>query len=323
MKASKIRARFVYPCECSAVPECAPGVPLVRDGCGCCWQCARQAGDLCNATHSCDASRNLTCVYNNGKDLSGICRVRSLPTFQNGTYACVSLCPNESLQPSSQCHNPHLVAVAGQCCREWMCDAPGTLDDVRHVCTPCVWGKGPAAPPTFPVPLLSVRRLMAKPHTFPSRNLQVVTAPSRTKLLMGGIRTGKKDTPRVNVPRAMVQCSVMTWAWTLCSDGTDPQCQLVNPTRPVSVCVPAKNHPAAAAAAAERQETPHQAQPSVQSYVAGRSSRGGDGCGWDGASASGRYKTQAVRHVQADAAPCHINNISITFCVRSCKTLTC
>lgn len=45
---------------------------------------------------------------------------------QNATYACVSLCPGESLPPSAQCHHPHLVAVPGQCCREWMCDTvPG------------------------------------------------------------------------------------------------------------------------------------------------------------------------------------------------------
>ncbi|ROT69570.1 putative protein CYR61, partial [Penaeus vannamei] len=44
----------------------------------------------------------------------------------NATYACVSLCPGESLPPSAQCHHPHLVAVPGQCCREWMCDTvPG------------------------------------------------------------------------------------------------------------------------------------------------------------------------------------------------------
>lgn len=145
-----IRARCVYPCECSVVPECAVGVPLVRDGCGCCWQCARQMGEICNSTHTCDTSRNLTCVYTNAKDLSGVCRemtatattmvgchvinrtfengenfspdCRTQCSCQNGTYACVSLCPNESLQPSSQCHNPHLVTVPGQCCREWMCD---------------------------------------------------------------------------------------------------------------------------------------------------------------------------------------------------------
>ena len=73
----QIRARCVYPCECGAVPECAVGVPLVRDGCGCCWQCARQLGEICNGTHTCDASRNLTCFYTNGKDLGGVCRGES------------------------------------------------------------------------------------------------------------------------------------------------------------------------------------------------------------------------------------------------------
>lgn len=70
----QIRARCVYPCECGAVPQCPEGVNLVRDGCGCCLQCARLSGQACDAIHTCDDARNLTCVYANPKDLRGVCQ---------------------------------------------------------------------------------------------------------------------------------------------------------------------------------------------------------------------------------------------------------
>ncbi|XP_042869653.1 CCN family member 2-like [Penaeus japonicus] len=140
-----IRSHCVYPCECGTVPDCPPGVPVIMDGCECCWQCARQHGESCNGATLCDASKSLTCVYNSTADPTGTCQeprpykcivnnqtyedgesfkpdCRTQCTCLNGTYACVSLCPGESLPPSEQCHHPHLVAVPGQCCREWMCD---------------------------------------------------------------------------------------------------------------------------------------------------------------------------------------------------------
>ncbi|XP_042874019.1 uncharacterized protein LOC122254412 [Penaeus japonicus] len=144
-----VRSHCVYPCECGSVPDCPPGVPVIMDGCGCCWQCAREAGEPCNGATLCDKSRNLTCVYNSTAEPTGTCLVvkpakctvnnvtyedgdtfnldcRTQCTCKNATYACVSLCPGESLPPSAQCHHPHLVTVPGQCCREWMCDtAPG------------------------------------------------------------------------------------------------------------------------------------------------------------------------------------------------------
>ncbi|XP_069162927.1 uncharacterized protein [Procambarus clarkii] len=134
---------------CGRVPECGPGVALVPGGCGCCWQCARQAGEPCDSAAICDASRRLACVYSTTQITVGTCQevhpvrctvnnhtyddgeaftldCRTQCTCQNGTYACVSLCPSESIPPSAQCHNPHLVTVPGQCCREWMCDTdPG------------------------------------------------------------------------------------------------------------------------------------------------------------------------------------------------------
>ncbi|KAG7172681.1 CCN family member 2-like 2 [Homarus americanus] len=147
----QISAHCVYPCGCGTVPVCRPGVPTVRDGCGCCWQCAGQAGELCDGATICDVSKNLTCIYDTTQDLTGTCQevhpakctvnnrtyddgenftldCRTQCTCQNGTYACVSLCPSENIPPSAQCHHPHLVTVPGQCCREWMCDtAPGKV----------------------------------------------------------------------------------------------------------------------------------------------------------------------------------------------------
>nr|XP_027237059.1 WNT1-inducible-signaling pathway protein 2-like [Penaeus vannamei] len=125
----EIRSHCVYPCECGTVPDCPPGVPVIMDGCECCWQCERQHGESCNGATLCDASKSLSCVYNSTADPTGTCQGRFLKEqlvararHSNGTYACVSLCPGESLPPSEQCHDPHLVTVPGQCCREWMCD---------------------------------------------------------------------------------------------------------------------------------------------------------------------------------------------------------
>ncbi|XP_066983683.1 CCN family member 2-like isoform X2 [Macrobrachium rosenbergii] len=145
-----VRAHCVYPCNCGPIPSCGPGTPIIQDGCGCCWQCARQAGETCDGVTLCDSSRSLTCRYNSTADATGVCQVfeakcavndtiyehgetfsldcRTQCTCQNGTYACVSLCPGETLLPSEQCLNPHLVSVPGQCCREWMCDtAPNKI----------------------------------------------------------------------------------------------------------------------------------------------------------------------------------------------------
>ncbi|KAK8732450.1 hypothetical protein OTU49_007102 [Cherax quadricarinatus] len=146
-----IRAHCVYPCGCEGVPECGVGVRVVMDGCGCCWQCARQLGEPCDGATLCDVAAGLTCSYASTADPTGTCQkvrpakcrvnnttydhgqsfaldCRTQCTCQNGTYACVSLCPSESILPGAQCHNPHLEAVPGQCCREWMCDTdPGKV----------------------------------------------------------------------------------------------------------------------------------------------------------------------------------------------------
>ncbi|CAL4127743.1 unnamed protein product, partial [Meganyctiphanes norvegica] len=155
-----IRAHCVYPCVCkNVVPHCPPGVPVIRDGCGCCWQCARQESEVCNGAALCDASKGLTCRYEQTVDATGICHrmvdmrceinnksyadgevflldCRTQCSCQNGTYACVSLCPGESIPPSDQCHHPHLVTIEGQCCREWMCDTSPDKSVSQPICEP-------------------------------------------------------------------------------------------------------------------------------------------------------------------------------------------
>ncbi|XP_048700723.1 LOW QUALITY PROTEIN: cellular communication network factor 6 [Caretta caretta] len=52
-----------WPCKCPHVPTCAPGVSLVKDGCGCCKICAKQAGEICNEADTCDPHKGLYCDY--------------------------------------------------------------------------------------------------------------------------------------------------------------------------------------------------------------------------------------------------------------------
>uniref|UniRef100_A0A8C5RJM5 IGFBP N-terminal domain-containing protein n=1 Tax=Laticauda laticaudata TaxID=8630 RepID=A0A8C5RJM5_LATLA len=64
-----------WPCRCPPVPSCSPGVSLVRDGCGCCWMCARQANTTCNEAEVCDQHKGLYCDYSADKPRyeRGIC----------------------------------------------------------------------------------------------------------------------------------------------------------------------------------------------------------------------------------------------------------
>ncbi|XP_044866424.1 cellular communication network factor 6 isoform X3 [Mauremys mutica] len=52
-----------WPCKCPHVPTCTPGVSLVKDGCGCCKICAKQAGETCNEAETCDPHKGLYCDY--------------------------------------------------------------------------------------------------------------------------------------------------------------------------------------------------------------------------------------------------------------------
>ncbi|KAK6490119.1 cellular communication network factor 6 [Huso huso] len=52
-----------WPCKCRNKPLCAPGVSLVKDGCGCCKMCAKQVGEICNEAEVCDPHKGMYCDY--------------------------------------------------------------------------------------------------------------------------------------------------------------------------------------------------------------------------------------------------------------------
>ncbi|KAL4219426.1 Tigger transposable element-derived protein 4 [Mactra antiquata] len=137
-----------YPCQCPVhTLNCDIGVSVVKDGCDCCYMCARQHGDLCNVKDVCDEKLGLFCDKSLGHVPGmGICKANaSQPcvvdgvtyqdgekfkpecsrqcTCQNGNYGCIDLCPDEYRVPSStHCKSPRLEAVEGRCCKQWACD---------------------------------------------------------------------------------------------------------------------------------------------------------------------------------------------------------
>uniref|UniRef100_A0A8C0UV31 Cellular communication network factor 6 n=1 Tax=Cyanistes caeruleus TaxID=156563 RepID=A0A8C0UV31_CYACU len=89
-----------WPCRCPPVPACTPGVSLVKDGCGCCKVCAKQAGEPCNEADVCDPHKGLYCDYSEdepryetgvsvGCELNGVYYANG-QTFQpNRIYKCL------------------------------------------------------------------------------------------------------------------------------------------------------------------------------------------------------------------------------------------
>lgn len=67
-------------CHCPLeAPKCAPGVGLVRDGCGCCKVCAKQLNEDCSRTQPCDHTKGLECNFGaSSTALKGICRGKRL-----------------------------------------------------------------------------------------------------------------------------------------------------------------------------------------------------------------------------------------------------
>ncbi|POI34279.1 hypothetical protein CIB84_001970, partial [Bambusicola thoracicus] len=64
-----------WPCQCPPVPTCSPGVSLLKDGCGCCKACAKQAGEVCNEVDICDPHKGLYCDYSQDEPRyeTGVC----------------------------------------------------------------------------------------------------------------------------------------------------------------------------------------------------------------------------------------------------------
>uniref|UniRef100_A0A8C4R0W0 CCN family member 3 n=1 Tax=Eptatretus burgeri TaxID=7764 RepID=A0A8C4R0W0_EPTBU len=137
-----------WPCQCpEKPPNCSPGISLVKDGCGCCKMCARQAGNVCTEADTCDPHRSLYCDYSGDRPKYevGICaykvgvgcllngvRYRHGQTFSpnckysctciDGTFGCVPLCTHKG-KPSVRlrCQKPRRVKWPGKCCEQWIC----------------------------------------------------------------------------------------------------------------------------------------------------------------------------------------------------------
>uniref|UniRef100_A0A0B6ZWE6 CTCK domain-containing protein n=1 Tax=Arion vulgaris TaxID=1028688 RepID=A0A0B6ZWE6_9EUPU len=133
-----------YPCHCPEYLACQDGVSVVKDGCSCCYMCARQIGDMCSARDVCDGAKGLFCdstdtsstgtckgrdknpcmvdgvMYKDGEKFQPECS--QLCTCQNGFYGCVNTCPQEIHKPSElTCHEPKLIEAKNKCCKEWTC----------------------------------------------------------------------------------------------------------------------------------------------------------------------------------------------------------
>ncbi|XP_051879206.1 CCN family member 3-like [Pristis pectinata] len=135
------------PCKCSAdPPKCTPGVRLVRDKCGCCRVCAKQAGEVCSETDVCDPHQGLQCehsadsrhglgvciahegnicmydgvVYRNGETFQPSCKYQC--SCKDGLIGCVPRCNLDILLPGPDCPFPKQVQMPGECCEQWVCD---------------------------------------------------------------------------------------------------------------------------------------------------------------------------------------------------------
>ncbi|NP_001310148.1 CCN family member 3 precursor [Coturnix japonica] len=127
-------------------PRCAPGVPAVLDGCGCCLVCARQRGESCSPLLPCDESGGLYCdrgpedgggtgicmvlegdncvfdgmIYRNGETFQPSCKYQC--TCRDGQIGCLPRCNLGLLLPGPDCPFPRKIEVPGECCEKWVCE---------------------------------------------------------------------------------------------------------------------------------------------------------------------------------------------------------
>jgi len=67
-------SQCVRPCKCpDDAPRCKTS-HTIKDGCGCCYICPRQQGDLCDHRDKCDEDRGLHCDFMLDDGHRGICR---------------------------------------------------------------------------------------------------------------------------------------------------------------------------------------------------------------------------------------------------------
>ncbi|KAF4804724.1 WNT1-inducible-signaling pathway protein 3 [Turdus rufiventris] len=129
-----------WPCRCQPVPACTPGVSLLKDGCGCCKVCAKQAGEPCNEADVCDPHKGLYCDYSGdepryetgvcaylvavGCELNGVYYANG-QTFQpNQLYKC--LCVSGTIG----CTPVFAPRLAGSPCAR----VPGTKKPGQSIC---------------------------------------------------------------------------------------------------------------------------------------------------------------------------------------------
>ncbi|XP_023064163.1 CCN family member 1 [Piliocolobus tephrosceles] len=236
-------------CHCPLeAPKCAPGVGLVRDGCGCCKVCAKQLNEDCSKTQPCDHTKGLECNFGaSSTALKGICRAQSegrpceynSRIYQNGesfqpnckhqctcidgAVGCIPLCPQELSLPNLGCPNPRLVKVTGQCCEEWVCDEDSVKD-----------------------PMDDQEGLLGKELGFDASEVELTR---NNELIAVGKGSSLKRLPVFGMePRILYnplhgqKCIVQTTSWSQCSKtcGTgistrvtndNPECRLVKETR--------------------------------------------------------------------------------------------
>ncbi|XP_007976291.1 CCN family member 1 [Chlorocebus sabaeus] len=236
-------------CHCPLeAPKCAPGVGLVRDGCGCCKVCAKQLNEDCSKTQPCDHTKGLECNFGaSSTALKGICRAQSegrpceynSRIYQNGesfqpnckhqctcidgAVGCIPLCPQELSLPNLGCPNPRLVKVTGQCCEEWVCDEDSVKD-----------------------PMDDQDGLLGKELGFDASEVELTR---NNELIAVGKGSSLKRLPVFGMePRILYnplhgqKCIVQTTSWSQCSKtcGTgistrvtndNPECRLVKETR--------------------------------------------------------------------------------------------